>query len=54
MSSRLCKKLEGAGFPFQIETLEDGADDDAVDAFYVDEGKAGCSDAPRQNNGSTK
>jgi hypothetical protein len=27
MSSGLCKKLEGAIFPFQVETLEDGVDD---------------------------
>jgi len=36
MSSCLCKKLEGAVFPFQIESLEDGVDD-AVYAFHVHE-----------------
>jgi len=35
-SSCLCKKVEGAGFPFQIESREDGVDD-SVHAFYVDE-----------------
>ena len=24
---RLCKKVEGAGFPFQVESLENGAND---------------------------
>src|SRR5438445_897278 len=33
-SSSLCKEVEGAGFPFQIESLEDGVDD-AVHTFYV-------------------
>ena len=27
MSSCLCKYGEGAGFPFQVESLEDGVDD---------------------------
>jgi len=36
MSSGLCKKLEGAVFPFQVESLEDGIDD-AVHAGHVDE-----------------
>ncbi len=40
MSSRLCKKLEGAVFPFQVESLEDGVDD-AVDAGHVDEADHG-------------
>jgi hypothetical protein len=31
----LCKKVEGAGFPFQVESLEDGVDD-AVDALDID------------------
>src|SRR5215471_24584 len=26
-SSCVCKNLEGAGFPFQVESLEDGVDD---------------------------
>src|SRR5271157_5852251 len=34
MSSCLCKYGEGAGFPFQVESLEDGVDD-AVHAFDV-------------------
>src|SRR6266851_9632589 len=33
-SSWLCKYGEGAGFPFQIESLEDGVDN-AVHTFYV-------------------
>src|SRR5207302_11382013 len=36
MSSGLCKELEGAVFPFQVESLEDGVDD-AVHAGHVDE-----------------
>src|SRR5579863_8515281 len=40
MSSCLCKKVEGAGFPFQVESLEDGVDD-AVHAFDVDEADHG-------------
>src|SRR6266496_3279016 len=38
--SRLCKKLEGAVFPFQVESLEDGVDD-AVHAVHVDEADHG-------------
>src|SRR5437660_3256186 len=40
MSSSLCKKLEGAVFPFQVESLEDGVDD-AVHALHVDEADHG-------------
>jgi hypothetical protein len=40
MSSYLCKKVEGAVFPFQVESLEDRVDD-AVHAFYVDEADHG-------------
>src|SRR5439155_8865531 len=40
MSSGLCKKLEGAVFPFQVESLEDGVDD-AVNAGDVDEANHG-------------
>src|SRR5258707_8714453 len=40
MSSGLCKKLEGAVFPFQVESLEDGIHD-AVHAGYVDEADHG-------------
>ena len=39
-SSCLCKYREGAGFPFQVESLEDGVDD-AVDAFDVDKANHG-------------
>jgi hypothetical protein len=35
-SSRLCKYPEGAGFPFQVEFLEDGVDD-AVHGLHIDE-----------------
>jgi len=34
MSSCLCKYGEGAGFPFQIESLEDGVDD-AIHALDI-------------------
>jgi hypothetical protein len=40
MSSRLCKKLEGAFFPFHVESLEDGVDD-AVDAGHIHEADHG-------------
>ena len=40
MSSGLCKQLEGAGFPFQVEALEDGVDD-AVHALHIDEADHG-------------
>src|SRR5271157_482387 len=40
MSSCLCKYGEGAGFPFQIESLENGVDD-AVHTFYVDKAHHG-------------
>src|ERR1700677_2624908 len=39
-SSCLCKKVEGAGFPFQVESLEDGVAD-AVGAFYIDKANHG-------------
>ncbi len=39
-SSCLCKNAEGAGFPFQVEALEDGVDD-AIDAFHVHEAHHG-------------
>src|SRR5271165_1983409 len=39
-SSRLCKYAEGAGFPFQIESLENGVDD-AVQGLHVDEADHG-------------
>ena len=33
-SSCLCKKSEGAGFPFQVKAMEDGVDD-SVDTLHV-------------------
>jgi hypothetical protein len=42
MSSGLCKKLEGAVFPFQVESLEDGVND-AVHAGDIDEADDGPS-----------
>src|SRR5579875_3175815 len=39
-SSCLCKYAEGAVFPFQIESLEDGVDD-AVHGLHVDEANHG-------------
>jgi hypothetical protein len=39
-SSCLCKKVEGAGFPFQVKSLEDGVDD-SVHAFDVDKANRG-------------
>ena len=45
MSSRLCKYAEGASFPFQVESLEDGVDD-PVHGLHVDEADHGpCSAA---------
>ena len=44
MSSCLCKKLEGAVFPFQVEPLEDGVND-AVHALDVDEADHGPGSA---------
>src|SRR2546428_13956346 len=40
MSSCLCKYGEGAGFPFQVESLEDGIDDavHALDIYEADHG----------------
>src|SRR5215469_3147755 len=43
-SSCLCKKLDGAGFPFQVESLEDGVDD-AVHTFHVHKAHHGPSAA---------
>lgn len=40
MSSGLCKSVEGAVFPFQVDSLEDG-EDDAVHTGYVDEADHG-------------
>ena len=41
MSSRLCKYAEGASFPFQVESLEDGVDD-PVHGLHVDEADHGA------------
>src|SRR5919108_3788005 len=46
MSRCLCKYGEGAGFPFQVKSLEDGVDD-AVHTFYVY--KAGHGTSPPAN-----
>jgi len=43
-SSCLCKYGEGAGFPSQVESLEDGVDD-AIHAFYVHKTNHGTSPA---------
>ena len=40
MSSCLCKKAEGAGFPFEVESVEDRIDD-SVHARYVDKAHHG-------------
>jgi hypothetical protein len=45
MSSCLCKKLEGAVFPFQVEALENGIDD-PIHALDVDEADHGAGSAP--------
>jgi hypothetical protein len=44
-SSRLCKYAEGAVFPFQVESLEDGVDD-SVHGFDVDEADHGACSLP--------
>ena len=40
----MCKNAEGAGFPFQVESLEDGVDD-AVHGLHVDEADHGPGSA---------
>ena len=35
-SSRLCKYAEGAVFPFQVESLEDGVDD-SIHGLHINE-----------------
>ena len=45
MSSCLCKYGEGAGFPFQVESLEDGVDD-SVHTFNVDKADHGSGAPP--------
>jgi hypothetical protein len=52
MSSRLSKKVEGAVFPFQVESLEDGVED-AVHAFYVDEADHGRVPRRLKNDSSS-
>jgi len=39
-SSRLCKSVEGASFPFHVESPEDGVDD-AAHGLHVDEADHG-------------
>src|SRR5207249_12203073 len=48
-SSCLCKEVEGAGFPFQIESLEDGVDD-AIRAAKTALAEAQRCWAKAQNN----
>src|SRR5581483_651840 len=45
MSRGLCKNLEGAVFPFQVEALEDGVDD-SVHAVYVHKAHHGPGTPP--------
>jgi hypothetical protein len=45
MSSCLCKKPEGAVFPFQVESLEDGVDD-PIHALHVHKANHGSGAAP--------
>ena len=47
-SGRLCKNAEGAGFPFQVESLEDGVDD-SVHGLHVDEADHGPGSAAHFN-----
>jgi hypothetical protein len=44
-SSCLCNWLEGAGFPIEVESLEDGVDD-AIDVFDIDKADHGTSSTP--------
>src|SRR5271157_5625826 len=44
-SSCLCKNTEGAGFPFQVESLENGIDD-TVHTGYVDKADHGPGASP--------
>jgi len=45
MSSCLCKKLEGAIFPFQVESLENGVND-SIHALSVHKANHGSGAAP--------
>lgn len=45
MSSSLCKKFEGAIFPFQIESLENGVND-SIHALHVHKANHGPSATP--------
>jgi hypothetical protein len=45
MSSCLCKKLEGAIFPFQVESLENGVND-SIHALHVHKANYGPGAAP--------
>jgi hypothetical protein len=53
-SSRLCKKSEGAGFPFQVKAMEDGIDCSvhALNVHKADDrsGSAPHSDKTTLNN----
>jgi len=45
MSSRLCKKLEGAVFPVEVESLEDRVNN-SIHALHVDEADHGSGSPP--------
>jgi hypothetical protein len=45
--------VEGAGFPFQVKSLEDGVDD-SVDAFYVDKANHGPGAAADFDKAATR
>ena len=45
MSSRLCKKLEGAVFPVEVEPLEDRVNN-SIHALHVDKADHGPGSAP--------
>ncbi len=45
MSSCLCKKLEGAIFPFQVESLKDGVND-SIHALHVHKANHGPGATP--------
>ena len=51
MSSCLCKYGEGAGFPFQVESLEDGVDDTvhALDIYEAGHGTRCGAALPRSS-----
>jgi hypothetical protein len=51
MSSRLCKKVKGAVFPFQVESLEDS---DAVHTFYIHNAHHGPGSPPQIKGSLTR